>query len=119
MSPDHLTVAATSAERQPVTSFDDPRNRTLAEFLDIERISKTTYVDLRRRGYGPRELRVPNSKVIRITQQAHVEWRQRMAELANTEAAQLEAARRRQQAVEAGKRAAQSPTHVSRRRSTA
>jgi hypothetical protein len=38
-----------------------------------------------------------------------------MAELAKSETAQLEAERRRAQAAEAGKLAAQSPNHVSRR----
>jgi hypothetical protein len=43
-------------------------------------------------------------------------WRERMAELAKSETAQLEAERRHAQAAEAGKLAAQSPNHANRYR---
>jgi hypothetical protein len=102
---------------EPVRSMDDRRNRMQADFCYIERISKASYADLKRRGLGPQELRIPDSKIIRITYDAHVEWRQRMAELAQSEAAVLERERRRQLASVAGKRAAASLKHISRRRS--
>ena len=66
-------------------------------------------------GRGPDVLHVPGTRIERITPEARQAWRERMAELAKSETAQLEAERRRAQAAEAGKLAAQSPNHVSRR----
>jgi len=73
----------------PVQSMADPRSRTLREFLAIERLSKATYSELRKRGHAPDELRVPNSKIVRITFEAHVAWREFMAELAKNRSRHL------------------------------
>jgi hypothetical protein len=76
---------------------------TVGEFCDAENISSATYVRLRRRGLGPAELRVPSTKIIRITARARAAWHHRMAELQNGRAAKLEAARRRDQTVAAAR----------------
>ena len=84
------------------------RSETFAEFARAEG-------KLKKLGLGPDVLRVLGTRIERITPEARQAWRERMAELAKSETAQLEAERRRAQAAEAGKLAAQSPNHVSRR----
>jgi hypothetical protein len=91
------------------------RSQTRAEFCFTEHLSKSTYHELKKRGLGPDELVVPGSKIIRITPESRDAWRMKMAELAKGEAAQIEAERRRELAALAGKAAAASPLHVSRR----
>jgi hypothetical protein len=91
------------------------RSQTPTEFCFAEHVSKSTYHELKKRGLGPVELVVPGTKIIRITPEARDAWHAMMAELAGTESARLEAERRRAQAAEAGRIAATSPRHVSRR----
>ena len=93
----------------------DQRSQTFTEFCQGERISKTTLYGLLRRGLGPEVLEVPGTKIKRITSQARETWRARMAELAKAEATQLEAERRRELAAIAGRIAARSPKHISKR----
>ncbi len=90
-------------------------SRTIREFCAIENISITAYYELKKRGLGPDELRVPETKIVRITADAHNAWRQRMAELKQSRAAELEAERRRELASIAGRAAAASPLHASKR----
>jgi hypothetical protein len=90
-------------------------SKSIAEFCRAERISKSVYYEMKRRGIGPVELIIPGTKVIRITPEAQTAWRTRMAELAKSETAQLEAERRSAQTAEAGKIAAASPLHISKR----
>jgi hypothetical protein len=94
----------------------DQRSQTFTEFCQGERISKTTLYGLLRRGLGPEVLEVPGTKIKRITPEAREAWHARMAELAKTESSRLEAERRRELAAIAGKRAAESPRHVSRKK---
>jgi hypothetical protein len=68
-----------------------------------------------KRGLTPEVSEIPGTRIRRITAAAEAAWDARMAELAQSEAVQLEAERRRAQAAEAGRIAAQSPLHVSRR----
>jgi hypothetical protein len=89
---------------------------SIREFCIIENIAAATYYKMRRRGYGPDETRVPGTALVRITRQARREWHARMAELQRSREAELEAARRQAQTAAAGRRAAQSPLHVSNRR---
>jgi hypothetical protein len=91
------------------------RSQTPTEFCFAEHLSKSTYHELKKRGLGPVELVVPGTKIIRITPEARDAWHAKMAELSKSESAQLEAERRREIAAIAGKIAAQSPRHVSRR----
>lgn len=46
---------------------------TIAEFCAAERMSRPFYFKLRQRGKGPRELR--EGRFVRITPEAHAEWR--------------------------------------------
>jgi hypothetical protein len=91
------------------------RSQTRGEFCDTERISLSSYFKLKARNLAPEETVVPGTKIIRIVPEARRAWHARMAELAKSEAAQLEAERRREQAVAAGRIAARSPLHASRR----
>ena len=91
------------------------RSETFAEFARAEGFSLSTFYKLKKLGLGPDVLHVPGTRIERITPEARQAWRERMAELAKSETAQLQAERRRAQAAEAGKLAAQSPNHVSRR----
>ena len=91
------------------------RSETFAEFARAEGFSLSTFYKLKKLGLGPDVLHVPGTRIDRITPEARQAWRERMAELAKSETAQLEAERRRAQAAEAGKLAAQRPNHVSRR----
>jgi hypothetical protein len=91
------------------------RSQTRAEFCLAEHLSKSTYHALRKRGLGPEELVVPGLKIIRITPEARDAWHTKMAELAKGEAARIEAERRRELASIAGRAAAASPLHISKR----
>jgi hypothetical protein len=82
-------------------------------------VSKSTYHKLKALGLAPDEISVPGMRLPRITEAADAAWEQRMRELAKSEAAQLEAERRRELASIAGKAAAASPLHVSKRRRAA
>ena len=93
--------------------LDPNRSMTLSEFRYVENMSPTKYHGLKNKGLGPEEMNVDG--MIRITPEARAKWHERMAELAKSEAAQLEAERRRAQAAEAGKIAAASPLHISKR----
>ena len=90
-------------------------SQTIKEFCRDEKISRCTFHKMQRLGLGPVELRIPGTNVVRITAMARREWHQRMAELAQHEAARIEQARRVELAREAGRAAARSALHVSRR----
>jgi hypothetical protein len=89
---------------------------TVAEFCTAEHISLATYYKMKRGGFGPDEIRIPGTNVVRITQAARAAWQRRMQQQQHSRAARTEAARRRRQTSEAGRLAAQSPLHVQRRR---
>lgn len=91
------------------------QSQTRGEFCQTERISKSVFYELKKRGLAPDELEIPGTTIKRITPAARAAWRERMAELAKGEAAQLEAERRRALTAVAGRIAAASPAHVSRR----
>jgi hypothetical protein len=91
-------------------------DKTLAEFLAQKRISKAFYYDLKKRGFGPDETTYPGSRVIRISAAAEQAWNEKIAALAASKAAKIESERRHAQAVEAGKAAAASAKHISKRK---
>ena len=93
--------------------IDLRRSLTQQEFCWVERISRAKYFDLKKLGLNPDEIDIDG--VLRITPRARELWHERMAELAKSEAAQLEAQRRRELAVIAGRAAAASPSHISKR----
>jgi hypothetical protein len=51
----------------------DDRSKTITQFCRAEQMSRPFYFKLRKRGLGPRELR--EGRFIRITPEAHAEWR--------------------------------------------
>jgi hypothetical protein len=93
--------------------LDTNRSLSRREFCYLENMSPTKYHGLKNKGLGPEEMNVDG--MIRITPEARAKWHERMAELAKSEAAQLEAERRRAQAAQVGKIAAASPLHISKR----
>jgi hypothetical protein len=97
-------IKVTTLESQLIHLIQELSGRTLSTFYKLKKL-----------GLGPDVLHVPGTRIERITPEARQAWRERMAELAKSETAQLQAERRRAQAAEAGKLAAQSPNHVSRR----
>jgi len=56
------------------TEADEGRTLTVREFCEAERICLASYFSMRKRGYGPAEVRIPGTKIIRITQQARKTW---------------------------------------------
>jgi hypothetical protein len=84
------------------------------EFCAKERISPSSYNNLRIRGHGPVEEHIPFTKIFRISERSRLEWKQRMRRLAQDEAAKAADGRRREQARIAGRLSAQSPRHVSK-----
>jgi hypothetical protein len=95
-------------------SDDDGRSLSIGQFCQAEGFSLSTYFKLRQRGLGPEETRPLGCKIIRISPEAHAAWRERMSSRHRAQQRELE--RRRAQAAEAGRAAARSPRHVSRRR---
>jgi hypothetical protein len=91
-------------------------DKTIAEFCAAKRFSKASYHALQKRGQGPAEIVYPGTRIKRITAAAENAWDEKMARLAESKAAKLEADRRRAIASTAGKIAAQSPKHVSKRK---
>jgi hypothetical protein len=103
-----------------VPSEDTPADHrepalTIRQFCILENMAVATYYKMRRLGHGPDEMRIPGTAIVRITQQARRDWHARMGELGRSREAELEAARRHAQTVAAGKAAAASLRHVSRR----
>jgi hypothetical protein len=93
----------------------EDNSETRAEFCAAERLSKSSFHKLKKLGLAPQEYVIPGTRIARITAEAHAAWRSRMANLAQSKAAKLEAERRREIAMTAGRLAAQSPKHVCRR----
>ena len=94
--------------------IDPRRSLSQQEFCWLENISKAKFYELKKRGLTPDEIDIGG--VLRITPKAREEWHERMAELAKSEAARLEAERRRELAIIAARAAAASPNHVSKNR---
>jgi hypothetical protein len=88
---------------------------TIKQFCVRETMSLASYYKMKRLGYGPREMVVPGTEIIRITPTAHREWREKLEARSRTEEAELERKRRADQRRAAGKTAAASPLHVSRK----
>jgi hypothetical protein len=57
-------------------------SKTIDQFCAAEQMSRPYYYVLRRRGLGPRELR--NGRFIRITPQAHADWRREYERITST-----------------------------------
>jgi truncated hemoglobin YjbI len=94
--------------------IDPRRSLSRLQFCWVENISPAKYHELQKKGLGPAVTDVDG--VQRITPEARAEWHQLMAERAKSGAVRLEAARRRELAIIAGRAAAASPNHVSKNR---
>jgi len=105
----------TTTKSDFVETADDGPWDTIPEWCRKKGISKTAYYKIRPLGQGPKELRIPGTTIVRITAKADREWEERMMDLAQQESAQLEQQRRVEQARAAGRAAARSPLHISRR----
>jgi hypothetical protein len=93
---------------------------SITDFCTVEGISEFTYfMTLRPRGLTPREDRIPGTKIVRISPQSRVEWRERLQSIAAQEQIARERERRVELCIKAGKIGAASPLHVSNRRKTA
>ena len=62
---------------------------SITGFCVAENISESTYHKLRGLGYGPDEMRFPDSPMVRITTKARRAWHVRMEQLRKIEAAKL------------------------------
>ena len=103
-----------TAEEQAIAPLEC--SLTIEQFAKAEGFSPGTYYKLRALGMGPDELRVAGTKIVRVTQKARAEWHARLQAYAKSEAGRLEEARRSELSRAAGKLAAQSPVHISKRR---
>jgi hypothetical protein len=99
-----------SPARQGANSF------TITEFCARNHISKPKYYEIRRRGLGPREIRLES--VVRISAQAERDWVYAREHPTGAEA--LNIAQKAQERAESARRAARkaisSPRHVSNKR---
>jgi hypothetical protein len=95
----------------------EERDWTPQEWRVRKRISKSTHIKLKKAGLAPEEtvLTLPGFNLVRITPKARADWDRKIAELRQSKEATLESARRQAQVESAGRLAAQSPNHVSRR----
>jgi hypothetical protein len=99
--------------KTPVSGLE--RSLTQRELMFAEHISPSTYFKLKRLGFGPEETIFPGTNIIRITPDARRAWHAKLAMLRATVEASKEAQRRTAYAVQAGKAAARSELHVSKR----
>ncbi|HEY1877357.1 MAG TPA: hypothetical protein VGG66_07785 [Rhizomicrobium sp.] len=95
----------------------EQRDWTPQEWRARKRISKSTHLKLKKAGLAPEEevVDLPGFNLVRITPQARADWDRKIAELRQSKEAELERARRQAQLEEAGRTAAASPRHVSKR----
>lgn len=111
-------IAAMTDKLQTYVSDVGP-SMTIREFCALERMSKVTYHKLKRNGLGPDELRAPGMTFVRITPAARLDWHARMAEMRKSEAVEKERQQRSDACRVAGKLAAASPNHHSKKRAGA
>jgi hypothetical protein len=97
-------------------SNETKATETITEWCAKERMSKASFYSLLRANpeLAPKTITIPNTRIIRVIE-SHEDWRARVADLARSADAQLEAARRREIASIAGKAAIKSPKHITRR----
>jgi hypothetical protein len=58
-----------------VSVISGDASKTIRQFCGSEGISRSKYYDMQKEGKGPDELRVDG--IVRITPEAHAEWRRR------------------------------------------
>jgi hypothetical protein len=118
---------ATGLPAAPSNSAAAEPPKSITAFCESRGMSRAFFYALKRKGLAPKldEISAPGEpginrgrglRLVRITAESERAWDEQMEQLRATEAAELEAARARQQRVEAGKLAAQSPLHVSKQK---
>ena len=105
-------------ETMPPSPAPLPPSLTIPEFCAGEQISEATYHKLRRDGLGPREMRYPGLKVVRISIAARDAWREMMENPTPKMKKQIDAEHkaRSDRLCAAGKRGAASTNHPCRKR---
>jgi hypothetical protein len=102
-----LTPAALAEEK----SF------SIGELCLLENITTSSYYKLRKKGFGPREMRLPGSSIVRISAESRRAWHKKLEELnANDGELAREKEARAAQASRAGKKSVTSTAHPCRRR---
>jgi hypothetical protein len=98
-------------------SLREERSLTIEQFCFLESIGKNSFYKMKKRGTAPEIYYVPvgTARLPRISAQARRDWHRMLKELRLSEADGLLAQRKQAQTIEAGKRAAASPLHVSNR----
>jgi hypothetical protein len=92
-------------------SNDLDRSHTIDAFCELEQLSPHSYYKLRRLGLGPREMRVPGTKIVRISEAARREWRTRLEQVGASEQAEHEFRVRAAECSRAAKLGVDSPRH--------
>jgi hypothetical protein len=98
------------------TTVDTERSLTRKQFCAAENISLSTYAKLKRLGHGPDETHFPRMALVRISAEARRRWHAENEKWNKTKEADLENQRRVDNSRAAGKKAAKSPDHVSKRK---
>jgi hypothetical protein len=98
------------------TTVDSERSLTRKQFCAAENISLSTYHKMRRAGNGPQETHFPRMALVRISAENHRKWRAKNETWNKSKDASLEEQRRKANASAAGKKAAKSEKHVSKRK---
>ena len=132
-----LLGATASVRRPPEPATDLPEAtssaaavappKSITAFCKSKGMSRAFFYALKRKGLAPKldEIAAPGEpginrgrglKLVRITAESERAWDEQMEQMRATEAAQLEAARAREQRVAAAKLAAASPNHISKNR---
>jgi hypothetical protein len=101
---------------QPLRPLEEQaKSFTRREFCLLEKMSSSTYYKLKQMGLGPQEVRFPGMAFARITPQARREWHEKIEAWHKSKEARVEEQRRSAATSAAGKAAAASPLHVSKR----
>ncbi len=107
------------SQSENLNDVDVTRPLTRREFCVAENISLSTYAKLRRLGHGPKETHYPGMTLVRISVEARQKWQAEREKWNSTKAASLEQARRDAFASAAGRKAAESAKHISKRKKAA
>jgi hypothetical protein len=108
--------ARTEAESQPPPSPIERVAFTIAEFCERNHISPSTYHKNKRALRGPAEMR--DGRLVRITRESELAWQRQLThpEGAEAKARTRDEAATKERGRHAGRLAAQSPRHVSKRK---
>jgi hypothetical protein len=95
----------------------NPEAMTIKDFCVREQMSASSFHKLQNKGLAPDVRRLPGMTMLRITNEAYEAWKKRMAKLQRSEANDLQEEREQRRARNrvAGKLAAESPIHVSKK----